>query len=160
MFVYVWVWMCYSLAAGGVATFGVKGDMFISNVCLGKGGYPLEQSGSKRQRHANEKQIKPCDTQHSNRKCSTSTCMLTQVTRNVFLQQILIYKYRIEQIHFPPSSPLIYTILACGWQYTGGTYWTQHTSYQMSGETFAPWWCVVCCMWMFCVYVRRYGGTS
>lgn len=40
------VWMCYSLAAGGLAAFGVKGDMVISAVCLGEGGYPLKQSGS------------------------------------------------------------------------------------------------------------------
>lgn len=38
--------MCYSLAAGGLAAFGVKGDMVISAVCLGEGGYPLKQSRS------------------------------------------------------------------------------------------------------------------
>lgn len=45
---WVWVWVCmrYSLAAGGLAAFGVKGDMVVSDVCLGEGGYPLKQSGS------------------------------------------------------------------------------------------------------------------
>lgn len=38
--------MRYSLAAGGLAAFGVKGDMVVSAVCLGEGGYPLKQSGS------------------------------------------------------------------------------------------------------------------
>ena len=42
----VWVFVYYSLAAGGLAAFGVKGDMVISAVCLGEGGYPLKQSGS------------------------------------------------------------------------------------------------------------------
>lgn len=42
----LWVCMRYSLAAGGLAAFGVKGDMVVSAVCLGEGGYPLKQSGS------------------------------------------------------------------------------------------------------------------
>lgn len=42
----LWVCMRYSLAAGGLAAFGVIGDMVVSDVCLGEGGYPLKQSGS------------------------------------------------------------------------------------------------------------------
>lgn len=43
---WVCVYICYSLAAGGLTAFGVKRDMVISAVCLGEGGYPLKQSGS------------------------------------------------------------------------------------------------------------------